>query len=69
MTPRQLLRALRKAGFEVDYQQGSHISLVHPERPELTVTVPYHNKDLKKGTLKSILHQADMSTDVLNSFL
>jgi len=27
------------------------------------VTVPFHRKDLKRGTLKSILDQAGLSTD------
>jgi len=56
----QLLRALKKAGFIIDRQEGSHVSLIHPEHLKLTVTVPHHHKDLKKGTLKSILRQAGM---------
>jgi predicted RNA binding protein YcfA (HicA-like mRNA interferase family) len=56
----QLLRALKRAGFIIDRQEGSHVSLVHPQHPKLTVTVPHHRKDLKRGTLKSILRQAGM---------
>jgi hypothetical protein len=35
--------------------------LKHPDRPELRVTVPYHNPDLKRRTLKSIIEQAGYS--------
>jgi len=66
---RKLLRALKRAGFIIDRQEGSHISLIHPEKPELTVTVPYHNQDLKKSTLKRILHQANLDTEDLIDLL
>ena len=62
---RQLLSALSKAGFKNDRQQGSLLSLIHPDRPQLTVTVPIHNKDIKKGTLFHILKQADISVQEL----
>lgn len=66
---KQLLRALQRAGFIIDRQEGSHISLIHPDHPELTVTVPYHKKDIKKGTLKHILNQAGLTTKQLIELL
>jgi predicted RNA binding protein YcfA (HicA-like mRNA interferase family) len=65
LNSRQLIRALKKGGFAIDRQEGSHISLIHPDHPELTVTVPYHNRDLKKGTLHHILEQAGMTVQQL----
>jgi predicted RNA binding protein YcfA (HicA-like mRNA interferase family) len=59
--PREVLRALGRAGFYVHHSSGSHYILKHPERPQLRVTVPYHNKDLKRRTLASILDQASLS--------
>jgi predicted RNA binding protein YcfA (HicA-like mRNA interferase family) len=37
--------------------------LKHPDEPTLRVTVPYHNKDLKRGTLAAIIAHAGLSTD------
>jgi len=60
---KQLLQALKRAGFVIDRQEGSYISLIHPKHPKLTVTVPHHHKDLKKGTLHHILDQAGLSVE------
>ena len=68
-TSKKLISALKRAGFIIKAQKGSHIALFHPERPGRIVTVPYHNKDLKKGTLKSILKQADIDVQTLIELL
>lgn len=39
---------------------GSHYIL---KKERLRVTVPYHNKDLKPGTLKSIIEQAGLTVE------
>lgn len=44
--------------FEVG-QTGSHVHFKHPVKPG-RVTVPHPVKDLKKGTLHSILKQAGL---------
>ena len=61
--PKEVLRALSKAGFFVHHTSGSHYVLKHPDKPHLRVTVPYHNRDLKRGTLASIIDQAGLSTE------
>jgi predicted RNA binding protein YcfA (HicA-like mRNA interferase family) len=66
--PRQLIRALERAGFIVHHVRGSHHYLRHPEKPEL-VTVPYLNRDLKRGTLRSILRQAGITPEELTDLL
>jgi len=48
--PRQLIRALERAGFVVHHVRGSHYYLRHPQKSGLLITVPYHNRDLKRGT-------------------
>ncbi|WP_366518477.1 type II toxin-antitoxin system HicA family toxin [Methanocalculus alkaliphilus] len=48
-----------KPGFVVVRHKGSHVFL---QRGSDTVTVPFHNP-VKKGTLKSILKQANVSRD------
>lgn len=59
MKPKELLKILKKDGWEVKNQRGSHIQLEHGTKIG-KVTVPNHNKDLKQGTLKSILKQAGL---------
>lgn len=59
MKPKELLKILKDNGWEVKNQKGSHIQLVHSLKGG-KVTVPNHNKDLKVGTLKSILKQAGL---------
>lgn len=61
ITARQALRALKKAGFYVHHQVGSHAQLKHPERPSLRVTIPIHPRDLPRPVLRSIIRQAGMS--------
>jgi predicted RNA binding protein YcfA (HicA-like mRNA interferase family) len=61
LKPREVVRALERAGFFVHHQAGSHARLLHKIRPELRVTVPIHSKDLPPTLLKRILKQADLS--------
>jgi predicted RNA binding protein YcfA (HicA-like mRNA interferase family) len=56
-------------GFFVHHARGSHYFLRHPDRPGILVTVPYHNRDLKRGTLRSILRQAGFSPDQFRTLL
>jgi predicted RNA binding protein YcfA (HicA-like mRNA interferase family) len=60
--PAEVIRALLRAGFFLDHGTGSHRYFRHSTRPGI-VTVPFHRKDLKRGTLKSILDQAGLSVD------
>lgn len=39
------------------------------KKGNLLVTVPFHNKDLRQETMKSILRQAKLSAEELNEFL
>jgi predicted RNA binding protein YcfA (HicA-like mRNA interferase family) len=49
-----LIRALRRIGYQVDRQTGSHVRLRH-DRPDLPpLTIPDH-RPLKVGTLHAIL--------------
>jgi len=65
----RVLRALRRAGWEVIRKHGSHHIMVHPERPGVTIVVPVHRRPLKKGTLADILEQAGLSGDELRELL
>jgi predicted RNA binding protein YcfA (HicA-like mRNA interferase family) len=53
--PKEVLRALQRAGFFIQHSTGSHHILKHLDKPELQVTLPMHDKDLKRKTLASII--------------
>jgi len=61
LSAREVLKVLRRFGFVVVRQTGSHIHLWHEERRVL-VTVPNH-AELAKGTLIGILKQAKLTRD------
>ncbi|HVZ17660.1 MAG TPA: type II toxin-antitoxin system HicA family toxin [Terriglobales bacterium] len=67
--PDRLIRALEWAGFFVHHASGSHHVLKHPSRPGLRVVVPYHSGDVKRGVLRSILKQAELSAEELLKLL
>lgn len=55
----QAIRALKKAGFRRVRQKGSHV-VVRRDDPFSQLTVPNH-KVLDRGTLRSIIRQANLS--------
>lgn len=59
MTPREMISFLQKNGFVIISQNGSHVKLRNSETG-ITVIVPYHSKDLKKGLEQAILKQAGL---------
>lgn len=66
--PKQLIRALERRGWELDRVRGSHYIMAHPDRDQM-VSVPYHNRDIKTGTLSGILNSAGISRDELRKLL
>jgi predicted RNA binding protein YcfA (HicA-like mRNA interferase family) len=65
-----VVRALLKAGFAVNRIVGSHHILVFPGDVTRTVTVPVHaNRDLKPGTLRSIIRQTGLTVDEFKELL
>lgn len=59
MTPQEMLKLLKKNGFRVVSQNGSHIKMKNSSTGK-TVIVPYHAKELKKGMEQAILKQAGL---------
>jgi len=64
---REVVKALRRIGYVVDHQRGSHIFLHNLEK-NISVVVPVH-KELKKGTLNSILKKAGITIKDLNKLI
>lgn len=54
---RKLKKLLEADGWYEIATRGSHVQFKHPDKPG-RVTLPHPKKDLKKGTVKSIYHQA-----------
>lgn len=60
LTARRVIRALERAGFEVQRQTGSHVRLKHADGR--VVTVPVHaSQDVGRGLLRKILRDADIT--------
>jgi predicted RNA binding protein YcfA (HicA-like mRNA interferase family) len=57
----KILTVLRKAGFVVVAQKGSHRKLRKIGPETLTVIVPIHKKDIPYGTFRSILRQSKLT--------
>lgn len=69
-TPKKLLKLLKKKGFYKHHQVGSHLVLKSVNDHSLRVTLPLHNRDLKQGTLNSILKQCGIDKKIfLNKFM
>ena len=57
MRSRDCIKGLRRLGFRLRRQNGSHAILKREQAPRWTVVVPMH-EELSPGTLRSILEQA-----------
>lgn len=60
LKPKEIIKILEERGFMFIRQKGSHRLY---RKDELRVSVPYHNKDLKPGTLRNILKQAEITKE------
>jgi predicted RNA binding protein YcfA (HicA-like mRNA interferase family) len=61
----RLIKALERAGFYVHHTTGGHYVLKHTQKPHLRVVVPHHSGDVKRGVLRSILYQAELTVEEL----
>jgi len=59
----ELLRVLKKDGWYIIRQRGSHVLMQHPKKKGL-LSIPYHaSKEVKKGLLRSILKQTGINPE------
>lgn len=64
LKPKQVLKALLRAGFYVHHQTGGHAHLRNDAKPGVRVTIPCHARcDLPAPILASILKQACLERD------
>ena len=62
LKPHQVVRALERAGFEIDHQTGSHV-VMRRARDGCRVVVPWHNRDLGRGLTLQIIKSAGLTRD------
>ena len=62
LKPTELVRILRRLGFEPIRQKGSHLYLRHPDG-RATVVPIHKGEDLPPGLLHSILQHIELSRE------
>ncbi|MBW1854886.1 MAG: type II toxin-antitoxin system HicA family toxin [Deltaproteobacteria bacterium] len=62
ITPQKIIKILKKKGFVLDRIKGSHHIYYHAETKK-RIVIPFHKKDLPKGTLHEILRQAGLNKE------
>ena len=65
-TPNQVISKFKKLGFIEDRQSGSHKIFYKPDSKQRAV-IPYHLKELPKGTFKAILRESKVSQEEFES--
>jgi predicted RNA binding protein YcfA (HicA-like mRNA interferase family) len=65
----KVVKALQKNGFLVVHQRGSHVKLKKTEGDKVYIAIVPMHRELAKGTLKSILRQANLTLEELYELL
>jgi predicted RNA binding protein YcfA (HicA-like mRNA interferase family) len=65
---RELIRALRRAGFQIDRIKGSHHHLKHPDG-RVTIVPVHAGEIIGPGLLADILRDAEMSAEEFRALL
>ena len=65
---REVVKALRKVGYEQDRQRGSHIVLRQTTEPHRRIVVPDHD-EVATGTLRAIIRQVGLTVDEFKALL
>ena len=65
---RDAVKAMRKIGYELDHQTGSHMILRRFTPPYRRLTIPDH-KELARGTLRAVIREAGLTVDEFAALL
>jgi predicted RNA binding protein YcfA (HicA-like mRNA interferase family) len=68
ITPNKIIKILKSKGFILDRIKGSH-HIYYLPKTKTRVTVPFHKKDLPKGTCLAILKSAGLDKEELDSLI
>ena len=62
LTGEQIIKALKKTGFQVFRQRGSHVYLKHTDG-RATVVPVHQGESLGRGLLSTIIKEVDLSRE------
>lgn len=68
LSGKELCKILKKIGYKIDHQTGSHMILRNINPPHRRLTVPNH-KEIAKGTLRKIIRESGLSVEVFRELL
>jgi predicted RNA binding protein YcfA (HicA-like mRNA interferase family) len=68
ITSQKVIKILERKGFILDRAKDSH-RIYYYYKSRRRVVIPYHRKDLPKGTLIEILKQAGINKEELEKLL
>ncbi len=68
ISPQRLAKVLEKKSFILDRIRGSHHVYIHPET-KITISLPFHRKELKKGILLDAMKLAGITREELIDLL
>ena len=60
LKPKKVIKALERNGFYIHHVKGSHYFL---RKGSINLVVPYHNRDMKPGTLHNIINQSGLTIE------
>jgi predicted RNA binding protein YcfA (HicA-like mRNA interferase family) len=63
LSAREIIAALRRAGFVEDRQSGSHVTMVNEARRRAAVIPVHSGRDVAVGTVHNILRQAGLTVE------
>jgi predicted RNA binding protein YcfA (HicA-like mRNA interferase family) len=66
LKPKRVIKALERGGFYIHHIKGGHYFLI---KGNTYVIIPYHNRDLKPGTLHDITKQSGLTVDEFGALL
>ena len=67
VTPKKLVKLLKRLGFFPRHSVGSHQVYKHPDGRRVVVSV--HNKEIPRGTLLAILDDIKITREELSDLL
>lgn len=64
ITPKELIKILKDRGFVLRRTTGSHMIFKNPQTEKMA-NIPFHLKEIPRGTLMAILRDSGLSKDDL----
>ncbi len=64
LTSKQLIKILRRNGWEQARTTGSHVIMVHPATQRI-LSIPHHKRVMSIGTMSRLLKDAGIERDEL----